>query len=172
MPAAHGLIHHSHPDGSPFPASECPFYRAAREGVVLDCGEDLFVRLDGIRSPVECWATPILRDGRPERVTCTFVDASQRRRAERGRDGSDELLSTFLQAVPGMVYARSRVGQLLVAHRGTAELIGRPMSDFTGKADAEFPDDASQAAIMETDRQIMEAGCAEVLDEAVNLSDG
>lgn len=43
--SVHESIHHTRPDGSPYPRSECPVERALVEG--LQKGEDYFVRKDG-----------------------------------------------------------------------------------------------------------------------------
>jgi len=102
-----------------------------------------------------------------------YRDVSDRKRAEAERDRAGEMLGTFLQAVPGVVYAKDREGRMLVANRGTAELIGTSRADFIGRTDAEFLEDKAQAAIiMETDRRIMESGRVETLEEAISLPDG
>jgi PAS domain-containing protein len=83
-----------------------------------------------------------------------YRDVSERKRVEDERDRSATLLATFLEAVPGVVYAKDRDGRMTVANRGTAELVGKPPADFIGKTDAEFLADAEQAAtIMATDRR-------------------
>jgi len=102
-----------------------------------------------------------------------YRDVSDRKRAEAERDRAGEMLGTFLQAVPGVVYAKDREGRMLVANRGTAALIGTPPADFIGRTDAEFLEDKAEAAIiMETDRRIMESGRVETLEEAISLPDG
>jgi PAS domain S-box-containing protein len=93
--------------------------------------------------------------------------------AETERDQTGNVLRSFLEAVPGVVYAKDRDGRMLVANRGTAELIGKPPTVFLGKTDAENLDDPVQAAaIMATDRRIMQSGVAEQLEEEVRLPDG
>ncbi len=102
-----------------------------------------------------------------------YRDVSDRKRTEAERDRAGELLGTFLQAVPGVVYAKDRDGRMLVANRGTAELIGKSPADFIGRTDAEFLEDKAQAAIiMETDRRILGSGRVETLEEAISLPDG
>jgi PAS domain S-box-containing protein len=78
----HGLIHHSHPDGSPYPEAECPIYRAARHGVPAHVEYELFFRLDGTSFPIEYWVNPIFRDGERQGAVCTFIDITERRRAQ------------------------------------------------------------------------------------------
>ncbi len=93
--------------------------------------------------------------------------------SDTAHNGAAGLLGSFVAALPGVVYAKDREGRMLVANRGTAELIGKPQSDFLGRTDAENLDDqAEAAAIMATDRRIMQSGIAEQVEEQVSLADG
>jgi len=102
-----------------------------------------------------------------------LLDIEGRKRIEAERDAAHALLRKIVDAVPGVVYAKDLQGRMLVANRGTAELVGKPASFFIGKTDAEFLDDLEQArAVMETDRRVMETGQAEQVEEAVRLPNG
>ena len=78
----HDVIHHSHPDGSPYPHEECPIYRTASDGTPAHVPYELFFRLDGTSFPVEYWVNPIRRDGAHQGAVCTFIDITERRRAQ------------------------------------------------------------------------------------------
>lgn len=54
----HDIIHHTRPDGSSFPSSECPIERALPTGA-HQSGEDVFVRPDGTFYPVAFTASPL-----------------------------------------------------------------------------------------------------------------
>ncbi|MEG4930205.1 PAS domain S-box protein [Microcoleus sp. F10-B2] len=54
----HDVIHHTHPDGRPFPIEECPIDRAFPENNQTD-GEEVFVHKDGSFYPVGFTASPI-----------------------------------------------------------------------------------------------------------------
>jgi PAS domain S-box-containing protein len=78
----HDTIHYKHPDGSPYPASECPMSHARDTGVTFSMEEDWFVRRDGSMFPVSYTSTPIQT---PEGLglVVAFNDIGDRRRAER-----------------------------------------------------------------------------------------
>ena len=78
----HELIHHSRPDGSPYPAEDCPIYAAYRDGMVRHVDDEVFWRKDGTSFPVEYTSTPIREDGRITGAVVTFRDVSERKRAE------------------------------------------------------------------------------------------
>ncbi|MBI6561539.1 PAS domain-containing protein [Pseudomonas syringae] len=111
--------------------------------------------------------------GKPVRSPGVLLDIDSRRTAEEERDRLNELLRIFTAAVPGVVYAKDLEGRMLVANRGTADLIGKPPEFFIGKTDLDFLDDQQQARIlMETDRRIMQNNVSEQIEEQVNLADG
>jgi len=78
----HELVHHTRPDGSPYPAEECPIYAAYRDGKVHHLDNEVFWRKDGTSFPVEYTSTPIREGGRVTGAVVTFRDISERRRAE------------------------------------------------------------------------------------------
>lgn len=129
---------------------------------------------DGIYRWIEA-SGRIERDsrGKPIRSPGVLLDIDSRRTAEEERDRLNELLRIFTAAVPGVVYAKDLEGRMLVANRGTADLIGKPPEFFIGKTDLDFLDDQQQAWIlMETDRRIMQNNVSEQIEEQVNLADG
>ena len=78
----HELIHHSRPDGSPYPADDCPIYAAYHDGEVHHVDDEVFWRKDGTSFPVEYTSTPIREDGWITGAVVTFRDISERKRAE------------------------------------------------------------------------------------------
>ncbi|MEE8075874.1 MAG: PAS domain S-box protein, partial [Candidatus Binatia bacterium] len=79
----HAILHHSKPDGTPYPRDECPIYAAFKDGTVRHVDTEVFWRKDGTSFPVEYTSTPI-RDENAEFVgaVVTFRDITERKRAE------------------------------------------------------------------------------------------
>ena len=103
----------------------------------------------------------------------SVIDIAERREAEDALRHANALLGAVMEAVPGVVYAKDREGRMLAANRGTAELVGKPLSAILGRTDREFLDDAAQAAVVQAnDRRIMTEDRAEVLEEEISLADG
>ncbi len=80
------VIRHTRPDGSPYPEEESPIDRTARDGVPAHVPYELFFRLDGTSFPAEYWVSPIRRDGAHQGAVCTFIDITERRRAQEQQD--------------------------------------------------------------------------------------
>ncbi|MGZ8469728.1 MAG: PAS domain-containing protein, partial [Gemmatirosa sp.] len=77
----HYAIHHTRPDGSPYPMAECPIDRALPENSDVRAHEDVFVRRDGSFFPVVCAASPILEDGVPVGTVVEVRDVTAERAA-------------------------------------------------------------------------------------------
>jgi PAS domain S-box-containing protein len=78
----HELIHHSHADGSPYPANECVAFRAFGHDRAINVSNEVFWRKDGLAVSVEYWSYPIESDGATIGSIVTFIDITQRKQAE------------------------------------------------------------------------------------------
>ena len=74
----HDVIHHSHPDGSHYPKSDCPIYICAQTGEAAHVLGEYFFRLDGTAFPVEYWVHPIMQGDAINGAVCTFLDITER----------------------------------------------------------------------------------------------
>ena len=74
----HDVVHHSRPDGSHYPRTECPIYAAFKDGMVRHVADDVFWRKDGSSFPVEYTSTPIIARGRLVGSVVVFRDVSRR----------------------------------------------------------------------------------------------
>ena len=78
----HDALHHTYPDGRPFPMAECPIDRSAETLVPIRNHEDVFIRKDGTFFPVSCNVAPLERDGERVGAVIEVTDITERRRAE------------------------------------------------------------------------------------------
>ena len=78
----HDVIHHTRPDGSPYPIEECPLHRTLRDGATRPAEEDVYWRKDGTSIPIEFYSHAIHRDGLLVGALVTFYDITERRRNE------------------------------------------------------------------------------------------
>jgi PAS domain S-box-containing protein len=79
----HVLMHHTRPDGTPYPIEECQLYAAFLNGHAAHIPDDLAWRSDGTSIPVEFRSHPIIRDGRTSGSVVTFTDITERKRAQQ-----------------------------------------------------------------------------------------
>ncbi|MEW8506469.1 MAG: PhnD/SsuA/transferrin family substrate-binding protein [Candidatus Thiodiazotropha sp.] len=79
----HEILHHTHADGTPHKAEECPVYQTFRENQARYVSDDVFWRRDGSSFPVEYSSTPIWDDsGETVGSVVVFRDTTRRKRAE------------------------------------------------------------------------------------------
>ena len=78
----HLLTHHSHGDGSTYPQDNCPIYNAFRQGRPCRIDSEVFWRSDGSSFAVEYSSYPVFDQGQVRGAVVTFVDITERKRAE------------------------------------------------------------------------------------------
>ena len=78
----HVLTHHSHADGGHYPMDDCPIYNAFRRGEPCRIDSEVFWRADGSSFPVEYSSYPVFDRGQVRGAVVTFVDITERKRAE------------------------------------------------------------------------------------------
>jgi two-component system sensor histidine kinase/response regulator len=78
----HALTHHSRPDGSPYPAAECPIHRAAVAGIPCEVSDEVMWRKDGRDMQVEYVASPVVEHGRLTGAVVNFRDITARKHVE------------------------------------------------------------------------------------------
>ncbi|HVE45276.1 MAG TPA: EAL domain-containing protein [Acidimicrobiales bacterium] len=119
---SHLTVHHSRPDGTPYPIEDCPTYQSFRtgEGHRLD-GEVLW-RRDGTPFPTSYASFPLQRDGVLEGAVITCSDITDRQRAADAlREANlrlQELASTdALTGLPNRALFSDRLDQALALAR-------------------------------------------------------
>ncbi len=122
---SHELIHHSHADGRPYPKSECRMYRAMQAGQPISVSDEVFWRKDGTPLPVEYRARPIVVDGKVVGGISTFVDISERLRAE-----------TQL-GLAAQVFEHSSEGILITDARLNIVMVNQAFTAISGYSEAE-----------------------------------
>jgi PAS domain S-box-containing protein len=76
---SHETIHYLRPDGSRFPAAQCPLLRPSRTGETIQVEQDSFVRKDGTQVAVSYSSAPVdLSGGRGVVVTMRDISARLR----------------------------------------------------------------------------------------------
>jgi len=82
----HDLIHHTQPDGTPYPANACAIGTVMRTAEPIEVADEVFWRKDGTSFPVEYRAAPVWENDQVTGVVVTFVDVTERKRREAELD--------------------------------------------------------------------------------------
>jgi diguanylate cyclase (GGDEF)-like protein/PAS domain S-box-containing protein len=92
----HELFHHSHADGTPYPADECPVNRTLIDGVSARTEDEVFWRVDGTSFPVEYSSFPIVDKGMKKGAVVAFSDITERRAMETELREANEKLRAWI----------------------------------------------------------------------------
>jgi PAS domain S-box-containing protein len=124
---SHAKIHHHRPDGSHYPAAECPMLLPRATGETVSVELDWFFRRDGSMFPVSYISAPIeLRDGRGAVVA--FTDVEERLRTERLLREHEAVLAareSALRRIAALVADGAASGDVFAAiAREVAQVLG------------------------------------------------
>jgi sigma-B regulation protein RsbU (phosphoserine phosphatase) len=78
----HSLAHNRLLDGTPLPQEKCKAYAALVKGDYAHVDDEVMWRADGTFFPVEYWSHPMRHDGGAIGAVVTFLDITERKRAE------------------------------------------------------------------------------------------
>ena len=82
----HDLFHGHHPDGSPYPAADCPSLRCLETGQPTRINREVFWHADGHSIPVMYANHPLVQNGEIAGAVVSFVDMTVRQAAEEARE--------------------------------------------------------------------------------------
>ncbi len=82
----HAIHHHSYPDGTPYPSSECPIYAAFTDGKIHQGDDEFFWHTDGTSVPVEYISTPIRENNKLKGAVVVFRDITERNKSKKQRE--------------------------------------------------------------------------------------
>ncbi|MFZ4857441.1 MAG: response regulator [Desulfuromonadaceae bacterium] len=121
----HNLIHHSYPDGLPFPVENCPAHRAIMNGQSYQSTIDVLWKKDGSYFPVDLSSNPLIENGVLSGAVITFTDITERRLIEL-----EQLkLTRAIEQCP--------VSIVITDTRGIIEFVNPKFTEVTGYSAAE-----------------------------------
>ncbi|WP_343342835.1 PAS domain S-box protein [Sphingomicrobium sp. XHP0239] len=111
----HDVVHHTRPDGTPYPLDECPIDRAFPTRAQMQ-GEELFVAPDGSFYPVAFTASPVLDDdGSPIGTVIEARNIADEKAAELALRASEERLRFLSGLDEGLRDARDAESAMMTA---------------------------------------------------------
>ena len=102
----HQFIHHSFPDGSPYPRSQCRIYAAFERGLSCHIDHEVLWRKDGTSFPADYSSFPVFEQDRVTGAVVTFIDVTDRKRLEEDRSRRAARLVKQQTALTGLTQSR------------------------------------------------------------------
>jgi PAS domain S-box-containing protein len=129
----HPLIHHSRPDGTPYPIEECPMHHSLTQGVIGSRDDEVLWRKDGTSFHVEYTSVPIRKNGSVAGTVVVFRDISERKEAEEALRKSRATARGLLDATQESLLLLDKEGIIIAANRTAARRHQRKPEELIGK---------------------------------------
>jgi diguanylate cyclase (GGDEF)-like protein/PAS domain S-box-containing protein len=120
----HTLIHHSYPDGRPYPAQDCPIGLARLTGVGCRLDNEVLWRKDGSRMFAEYSAHPTYQDGQISGAVVTFSDITARKVAEQALQESEQRYRLLADQANDVIWTMSLEGRFTYVSPSVLRLRG------------------------------------------------
>lgn len=126
----HDLVHHLHPDGTPFSMETCTIGKTIFTLGKIVNHEDVFIRKDGSFFPVLCSASSIVDDNKIVGFILEVQDITKRKQAEQAIKESEERFRIMADAAPNFVWALNPDTSLKYANKYALEFLGISLEKF------------------------------------------
>jgi PAS domain S-box-containing protein len=134
----HSMIHHSHADGRPYPASESKLSRAYREREELHVMDEVFWRRDRTPLPVEYWSHPVLEEGEVRGAVVTFFDITERLQMRAAlREGEVRMTKLVDTVTDGVITVDARE-RVVLFNRAAERIFGLGREHAVGSSIERF----------------------------------
>ena len=139
----HEHIHHTRPDGSPYPECECPVQAVLGNGKAFHSVDEVYWRAEGTSFPVECWAFPQRKGLEIVGGVVSFIDITERRRAEESIRDSTLKFRNMANLTPAMLWTCGTDKLCDYVNQSWLDFTGRPLEVElgTGWTDCVHPED-------------------------------
>lgn len=154
----HSLIHHTRPDGSPYPVEECPIYRSSLQGTASRVDDEIVWRSDGTAVPVEYSSRPIIVKGKIEGAIVTMADISERKRIEAALRDNEEQFRTLAESIPQLAWMADATGWISWYNRRWYDYTGTTPEQMAGWGWQSVHDPAWLPRVLERWRASIESG--------------
>ncbi len=134
----HSLLHHHREDGSVYPRSECPIYATFRRERGCRVDGEVFWRKDGTSFHVDYGSNPTKENGVVTGAVVTFMDVSERIRAETALRESEARKSAIMASSLDAVLTIDRAGIIVDFNPAAERIFGLRREDAVGQEMAEL----------------------------------
>ena len=130
---ARGALEGERPDGSPYPAEECPMHHSLTRGVIGGRDDEVLWRKDGSAFPVEYTSVPIRKNNSIAGTVVVFRDISQRKKDEQVLRESRATARGLLDATQESLLLLDKEGIIIAVNQTAASRHQRTPEELIGK---------------------------------------
>ena len=167
----HRLIHHSYPDGSPYPREECPMYKSFSLGTTSHVENEVLWRKDGTSFPVAYSSTPVKKHESVLGAVVTFQDITDRRKAEEAVAESEGRLRRILETTNEGFWLIDNDTVTQAVNPAMCSILGRPQEAIIGHPIFDFVDEENRQIFL-TEVEERKRGKVGAYEVALKRADG
>ncbi|MFC1906974.1 PAS domain S-box protein [Chloroflexota bacterium] len=154
----HEIVHHSKPDGTPYPPEECPIYAALTDGTSHHGDDEVFWREDGSCFAVEYMSTPMIEDGRIVGAVVTYQDITDRKQVEQALRQGEEKYRSMFESAANMIISVDKDGLIIDCNNRAQQMLGYGPEEIIGRSLEEIVDAAYSERARESLKGILTKG--------------
>ncbi|MBI4665981.1 MAG: PAS domain S-box protein [Nitrospinae bacterium] len=176
----HDTVHYAHADRTPIPIEDCRTLQAIRSGEGIHVDDAVFWRMDDTCFDVEYWARPVQHEGRVTGAVVTFMDITERKRAEEALVESKNRLQQLIEASPVAMVISDKGWRNIFMNRKFTELFGYTLADIPAVEQwwpMAYPDESYRKSIRKrwealVDKAVKERSAIAPMESRVTRRDG
>lgn len=126
----HHLIHHTYPDGRPYPKEDCHVRCSTLQGKPTHIDNEVHWRKDGTSFPVEYWSHPMYRNGELVGAVVNFIDITERKRAEEALRESEARFRAMAEHSADWIWAIDTQGSHTYSNQRGVGNLGYSPNEF------------------------------------------
>lgn len=154
----HNAVHYKHPDGTSFPASECPKLRVLKTGEKLVDFEDVFIRKNGSFLPVTYSSSPIISGGEITGLVVVFRDVTALKQSIQALEESRAQLAGILDSAMDTIITLDAERRIVLFNAAAEQMFGCPAIEVLGTFIDRFIPEPFQEAQRENFRSFEQTG--------------
>jgi PAS domain S-box-containing protein len=128
----HPLIHHTRPDGTPYPVEECPMHHSLTQGTIGNQDDEVLWRKDGSSFHVEYTSVPIRKNDSIAGTVVVFRDISERKEAEQALRESRAAARGLLDATQESLLLLDKEGTIIASNQTAAQRFKKSSDELRG----------------------------------------
>jgi PAS domain S-box-containing protein len=169
---AHALMHHTHENGAPYAAEDCPIEHTLTQSVTHTADDELFWRQDGSGFPVLYTSAPIMDGNLTRGAVVAFQDITERKLAEARLREQANFTTNLLNSIPNPVFFKDANLRYLGSNPAFEAFMGMRSETFLGKTADELVPGKLGDLYREQDETLLANGGLQVYEAQVMSTNG
>ena len=168
----HTLIHHTYPDGTPYPTESCPMYAAFTDGTVHVVDNEVLWRKDGSSFVIRYTSMPMYKEKELIGAVVTFTDITAEIEAGEALDKEHQFNQRLVRAIPSILIATDVERHITLWNTAAEKVFGIAAEQVIGRDVEECGVDCDWHEMARSVAECRKAGYSRLDNFRFSRSDG